>query len=72
MLTRDILFDLITVATQLVLVMSVILVAAWFLMERAEERRAEREQQGKGAVRVVSDVGVTVMPAYQREMRGEL
>jgi hypothetical protein len=46
MLTHDILFDLITVATQLVLVMSVILVAAWFLMERAEERRAEREQQG--------------------------
>ena len=72
MLTYDILMDLITVATQLVLVMSVILVAAWFLMERAKERRAEQEEQGNGAVRVVSGVGAHMMSAYQRDVRGNL
>jgi len=70
MLTHDILMDLITMATQSVLVLTLILVASWMLMEWAEKRRAERELRGAGAVRVVSGMGVHVMPAYQREMRG--
>ncbi len=70
MLTHDILMDLITMATQSVLVLTLILVASWVLMERAEKRRAERELQGGGSFRVVSGVGLQVMPAYQREMRG--
>jgi hypothetical protein len=72
MLTHEILMDLITMATQSVLVMTLILVASLMLMERAEKRRAEREQQEGRAVRVVSGVGVNVTPAYQREMRGGL
>ena len=43
MLTRDILMDLITMATQSVLVLTLILAASWMLMEWAEKRRAERE-----------------------------
>ena len=70
MLTRDILLGLITMATQSVLVLTLILVASWMLMEWAEKRRAERELRGEGAVRVVSGVGIQAMPAYQREMRG--
>jgi len=70
MLTYDLLMDLITLATQSVLVLTLTLVASWKLMEWAETRRVEREQQGRGAVRVVSGVGVYVIPAYQGEMRG--
>jgi hypothetical protein len=70
MLTHDILMDLITMATQSVLVLTLILVASWMLMERAEKRRAERELEGGGAFRVVSGAGIQMMPAYQREMRG--
>jgi hypothetical protein len=69
MLTHDILMDLITMATQSVLVLTLILVASWMLMERAEKRRAERELEGGEAVRVVSGVGIQMMPAYRREMR---
>ena len=70
MLTYDLLMDLITLATQSVLVLTLTLVASWKLMEWAETRRVEREQQGRGAVRVVSGVGAYVMPVYQQEMRG--
>jgi hypothetical protein len=72
MLTHDILMDLITMATQSVLVLTLILVVSWMLMEWAEKRRAERELRGGGVVRVVSGVGVKGMPAYQRKIRGGL
>ena len=72
MLTHDILMDLITMATQSVLVLTLTLVASWMLMEWAEKRRAERELRGGGVVRVVSGVGRKVMPVYQPKIRGRL
>lgn len=72
MLTREILMELITVATQSTLVLTVILVGAWLLMERAEVRRAEREEQAQGAIRFVPGLGANGMPAYRHEAGGNL
>lgn len=70
MVTHRLLMDLITLATQSILVLTVILVASWMLMEWAEGRRSAREQHGTATIRVVSDSGLNPVPAHQREMRG--
>jgi hypothetical protein len=62
--------DLITIATQSVLVLTVVLVASWMLMEWAEGRRAAREQHGTATIRVVSGGGLKAVSAHQREVRG--
>lgn len=70
MLTHRLLMDFITMATQSILVLTVILVVSWMLVEWAEGRRAAREQDETARIRVISGVELKAASAHQREMKG--